>query len=103
MAQLAHILTANRLRDGEVVYGRGGAWTSVLAEAELFADKTSAAAALKAADGSVKDQIVVSPYLFEARIENGVLRPVKEREIIRAAGPTVRTDLGKQAGDHVPV
>ncbi len=46
---------------------------------------------------------MVSPYLFEARIEDGAIRPVKEREIIRAAGPTVRTDLGKQASDHVPV
>ena len=31
-------------------------------------------------------------------MKNGKIRPVKEREIIRAAGPTVRPDLGKQAG-----
>jgi uncharacterized protein DUF2849 len=100
MAQLPQILTANRLRDGEVVYWRGGTWTTSLAEAEIFSEKASADAALKAADGSVKDRIVVAPYLFEIRADG---RPVKEREIIRAAGPTVRTDLGKQAGGHVPV
>ncbi|MGO9361700.1 MAG: DUF2849 domain-containing protein [Xanthobacteraceae bacterium] len=103
MAQLIHILTANRLRDGEVVYGRAGAWTRTLAEADMFADKETADAALKAADAAVNERIVVAPYLFEAHIEGGVICPVKEREIIRAAGPTVRTDLGKQANDHVPV
>ncbi|MGB8366048.1 MAG: DUF2849 domain-containing protein [Rhizomicrobium sp.] len=103
MAQLAHILTANRLSDGEVVYGRAGTWTGLLTDADIFVDKASANAALKAADAAVKERVVVSPYLFEARIEDGAIRPVKEREIIRAAGPTVRTDLGKQASDHVPV
>jgi len=31
------------------------------------------------------------------REQDGKIRPVKEREIVRAAGPSVRTDLGKQA------
>jgi hypothetical protein len=30
-------------------------------------------------------------------VQNGTIHPVKEREIIRAAGPTVRPDTGKQA------
>lgn len=103
MAQPSFILTANRLREGEVAYWRAGAWTAHLADAEVFADRKSADAALKAADAAVKDRIVVAPYLFEVRVEGGSIRPVKEREIIRAAGPTVRTDLGKQAKDHVSV
>ena len=41
----------------------------------------------------VARNLVVNPYLFETR--NG--QPVTEREIIRAAGPTMRSDLGKQA------
>jgi len=32
----------------------------------------------------------------------GRVRPVEERELIRAAGPTIRRDVGKQAR-HVPV
>jgi hypothetical protein len=32
------------------------------------------------------------------REANGKIVPVKEREIIRAAGPSVRPDTGKQAG-----
>jgi hypothetical protein len=99
MSKLAQILTANRLRDGEVVYWRDGAWVSSLAEAGLLADKEAADEALKRAAASVADRVVVSPYLFELRPDG---RPVKEREIIRAEGPSVRRDLGKQAR-HVPV
>jgi hypothetical protein len=101
MAALVQILTANRLRDGEVVYWRGGVWVGVLADAESFADDTAAEAALAAAAASVKDRIVVNPYLFDARVDACGLHPVKEREVIRAAGPTVRLDLGKQSDPHV--
>ena len=41
---------------------------------------------------------VLEPYLFEAIEDEAVgFRPVSVREIIRAKGPTVRLDLGKQA------
>lgn len=103
MAQPAQILTANRLRDGEVVYRRGENWTTTLPEADIFPDKPAAEAALKAADAFVQARLVVAPYLFDVRVEGGTIRPIKEREIIRAAGPTIRRDLGKQASDHVPV
>lgn len=102
MAELGHILTANRLRDGEVVYGRGRDWVVRLDEAEIYAAKPAAEAALKAAQKAVDDRLVVNPYLFDVRREAGALRPVKERELIRAAGPSVRQDVGKQAR-HVPV
>jgi hypothetical protein len=102
MAHPDQALTANRLRDGEVVYWSAGRWVMSLPEAEVFADKDGAAAALKAAGTSVVDRIVVNPYLFDVRRDGAVIRPMKERELIRAAGPTVRSDLGKQAR-HVPV
>jgi len=92
------ILTANRLTDGAVTYWRSGRWVEALAEAEILADGTTAKAALDAAKVSVADRAVVNPYLFEVRIEGGHAVPAKEREIIRAAGPSVRGDLGKQAG-----
>ncbi len=103
MAASAQILTANRLRDGEVVYRRGEGWTTMLAEADILADKAHAARVLKDADRAVRDRLIVSPYLFEVRLDGDVVRPVTEREIIRAAGPTVRRDLGKQADNDVPV
>ena len=102
MATPVHILTANRLRDGEVVYWRQGGWTAAFDEAERFVDPVLAKAALAAAEGSARDRLVVKPYLFEARTDGTGMHPVKEREIIRAAGPTVRRDLGKQAL-HVPL
>jgi len=103
MAQTDQILTANRLRDGEVVYWVAGRWVTALDEAEVFQDDPAAEAALKAADASVQDRTVVNPYLFDVRREAGALRPVKEREIIRAAGPSVRRDLGKQSTEAFDV
>jgi Protein of unknown function (DUF2849) len=103
MTHANQILTANGLRDGEVVYWAQGQWVTVLDKAEVFKDDPAAKAALKAAAASVEDRTVVNPYLFDVRVEAGVLRPVKEREIIRAAGPSVRRDLGKQSTEAFDV
>ena len=102
-APALQVLTANRLADGEVVYWRAGAWVEGFGEAEIFAAKDAADAALKAAAQSVADRVVVNPYLFAVKDESGKVRPIEEREIIRAAGPTVRTDLGKQAFEALDV
>ena len=100
MSKLAQILTANRLRDGEVVYWRDGAWVLSLAEAARLGDKDAADAALKLAGADVADRVVVSPYLFPVGVESGRVRAIEEREIVRSEGPSVRRDLGKQAA-HV--
>jgi hypothetical protein len=97
MAKAPQVLTANRLRDGEVVYWHGGEWANSLSAAEIFDEEEPANSALADAGASVKARLVVNPYLFPVRIEGGDVRPVEEREIIRAAGPTIRRDLGKQA------
>ena len=102
MAQSDQVLTANRLRDGEVVYRSGAAWTTELSGADIFADQATANAALAAAADAVRDRLVVNPYLFAIRRDAHGIRPVEEREIIRARGPSVRRDVGKQAG-HVPL
>jgi hypothetical protein len=96
------MLTANRLRDGDVVYWRAGGWVQAFGEAEVFDAEADADTALDAAKKSVAENVVVNPYLFEVRQEEGGITPVKEREIIRAAGPTVRGDLGKQAQGLTP-
>ncbi|MEY4964997.1 MAG: hypothetical protein RL274_580 [Pseudomonadota bacterium] len=101
MAQQNHgpqMLTANRLRDGDVLYRKSDGWVLVLADGDVFADQAGADAALAEAQAEMARNEFVAPYLFEVRVVNGVTQPVKEREIIRAAGPTVRADLGKQAG-----
>ena len=91
------MLTANRLRDGEVLYRKGNGWALQLADADVYADQSSADAALAAAQGELKQNDFVAPYLFEVRTDGGKVTPVKEREIIRAAGPTVHPHTGKQA------
>jgi hypothetical protein len=97
-APLPQMLTSNRLRDGVVLWWKDGAWTETLADGQIFADQASADAALAAAQADIKANKVVAAYLFDVREKDGKIVPVKEREIIRAAGPSVRTDTGKQAG-----
>ena len=91
------VLTASRLVDGDVVYWRSGRWTEALTEADVFASEAEAAAALVQAQRFVADNVVVNAYLFDVREAPGGVRPLKEREIIRALGPSVRRDIGKQA------
>jgi hypothetical protein len=94
------MLTANCLRQGAVIYWNKGGWVTEFTQGEVFANPAEANAALAAADKFVTENRVVAPYLFEVRREKDKIRPVKEREIIRGAGPSVRTDTGKQSG-HV--
>ena len=47
--------------------------------------------------------LVVDPYAVAVEIRNGHVVPKALREAIRAAGPTVRRDLGKQAEGHAPL
>ena len=102
MADASQVLTANRLRDGAVVYWRARDWVEAVGDAEVFSRKADADEAVKAAQPAVAARLVVNPYLFTVHEYDGQHRPVEEREIIRAAGPTVRRDLGKQAR-HVPL
>lgn len=92
------MLTANVLRQGDVVYWNDGDWVPRMEAGEVFTDPAKATEALAAAQTSLPLNKVVAPYLFDVRIEHGQIRPVKEREIIRAAGPTVHKHTGKQAG-----
>ncbi len=96
------ILTANRLRTGEVLYWKNHAWVERLAEAEVFSDDAAAETALAEAQAFVAANDVISPYLFEVRRDKDGLKPAREREIIRSLGPSVRPDTGKQAR-HVPL
>ena len=98
MATPAKAVTANRLNDGEVVYlDATGNWAESLEESKFVTEKGEAADPLALGERSVAERVVLDPYLFDVTIENDVVTPVKKREYIRANGPTVRLDLGKQA------
>jgi hypothetical protein len=94
---MPQVLTANRLKIGEVVYWNKDGWVPRFDQAQILSDAEGETALKGAADWVLKCE-VVTPYLFEVRDRGGHSVPVKVREAIRAAGPTVRPDLGKQAG-----
>ena len=92
------VVTANRLRDGEVVYlAPDGAWSERLDGAAAATGDEEQAALETAAGRAVTARLVVGPYLMPVELEGGRPRPVSQRERIRALGPSVRLDLGKQA------
>jgi hypothetical protein len=92
------LVTANRLRDGIVVFlTRSGEWSEIIDDAALALEPQAAAALESRAKDSEKATIVTGPYLVDAERLNGRVRAAHIRERLRALGPTVRTDLGKQA------
>lgn len=98
--EIRQILTANRLKDGLVVFlGEGDAWTPWMAEA-VVARSADHAARLEAKGGEhAKRNQVVAPYLVDVVEDGGRLRAAHIREHLRTLGPSVRTDLGKQAAE----
>lgn len=95
-------LTANRLIDGEVVWlGRSGTWVETLAAARLLETPEAIAEAEAAGAEAEAARLIVEPYLIDLVREEGEIVPVRFREKIRARGPTVRQDLGKQARREV--
>lgn len=91
-------ITANRLRDGQVVYLReDDSWSEHIQDSIVADSDELAKALLELGARAVEQHIVVDPYLFAVEVENGKVRPLGQRETIRAAGPSVRTDLGYQA------
>lgn len=94
----AQAITGNRLIDGVVVYRTAdGAWSPTFGDATVFAVGTDADGALAEAKDDIARRLVVGVYLFEVDQREGGLEPVRVREVIRAKGPSIRTDLGKQA------
>jgi hypothetical protein len=87
------VVTANRLRDGAVVYRTlNGAWSTDLEHAAVVAT-TPAATELLAA--SVADDIAaVGAYVAPVRLgPDGRPQPGNLRESIRRAGPTIELPI----------
>ncbi|MEP4293371.1 MAG: DUF2849 domain-containing protein [Rhizobiaceae bacterium] len=90
--------TANNLLDGEAVWlGHNGAWVKSVEAAKVFATEAERQIAADIAARADAENLVVEPYEIEVGLEAGQVTPVKFRERIRAAGPTMRLDLGKEA------
>jgi hypothetical protein len=100
---MQEMITANRLPDGLVVFLDAQAgWTEDFHRAAILEDAATKAKALADAAAAVEANLVVDPYPIELELRAGHLAPKALRERIRATGPTVRTDLGKQAEGFAP-
>lgn len=93
-----HAVTANRLLDGEPVYLTAAHdWSEQVSDAAIADGKNEGEALMAVAARAIADRLVVGAYLFTVDAADGVAVPVSVREQIRARGPTVRPDLGKQS------
>ncbi len=103
------VITANRLREGDVVYlTEGAGWTARLTEAHAVQTADEERALLAAADREVAKQLVIGPYAMPVEASELGLRPVSRRETIRAQGgpsPLSDTEYRSRQGvdGHVSV
>jgi hypothetical protein len=90
------IVTANRLRDGAIVYYTAAhTWVEAFGASKPLHDETEAKAMLEAAGLDVKAQLVVGPYLAAVQETPEGLKPASARERIRASRlPSVAPDQG---------
>jgi sulfite reductase (NADPH) hemoprotein beta-component len=82
-------VTANRLRDGAVVYlGARDEWTTEFRALRTARDDAGAAALLATAQRAIAAAVVVGAYLIAVDETPKGLRPASLRERTRAEGPS---------------
>jgi len=87
------VVTANRLREGDVVYlTPTGKWSLHLNESWTSEDPKVIDQMLERAQADVAARLIIGPYAMPVAEIDGILQPLSTREAIRAAGPTVRAD-----------
>lgn len=100
MTLLAHPvgITANRLDNGGAVWMNASLeWTHSFQGLAIFKTVEARDAALARALQTEAENTVVEPYEIEISITDSQPSPVRFREKIRTAGPTVRAEHGYQA------
>ena len=90
------IVTANRLKDGVVVYlAAGTTWSKRVEDSRIAIEDSEGEKLMEEAVQAVAARKIVDPYLIEITQKSGAIIPVRYREVIRAVGPSVRPDLCK--------
>lgn len=93
------ILIASDLREGDVVFWSREGWTRDHRAALVAADAAAATALEAKGKADIVANRVVDVYLADVSVgADGAPQPLHYREKMRAQGPSVRLDLGKQAG-----
>jgi Protein of unknown function (DUF2849) len=88
------VLTANRLGDGIVVFlDFEGAWSEGLAEAVVARSPDEVRALQDRGTYDAEHNLVVEPYLVEVGETAGGLVPIRYRERVRVAGPSILDDV----------
>jgi uncharacterized protein DUF2849 len=99
---MSEVISANRLVDGVVVFLAASGWVEDFAQAAVHEDEQATKAAMVIAKEDEARNVVVEPYPVVVEMRAGHYAPKAFREAIRAAGPTTRPDLGKQAQGQSP-
>ena len=90
------VVTANRLRDGVILYlAANDRWTEFLADAAIADGDTDEKRLLAIAADDVAARRVVGPYAFDVTVGEAGPQAISQRERIRARGPSVRPDLAR--------
>ena len=71
----------------------GEDWAPAIAAGTVIEDVAEAERLMAVAKRHEGECRVIDPVLIEVEIKDGKPRPVAIREVVRAFGPTVRTDL----------
>jgi hypothetical protein len=88
------VLTANRLGDGIVVFlDFEGAWSENIAEAVIARSPDEVRALQDRGTYDAEHNLVVEPYLVEVRETAGGFVPIRYRERVRVAGPSILDDV----------
>lgn len=83
-------ITANRLRDGRVVFRTpSGSWSLDVADSAIETDEAAANAVIASVNANANEQDVVEVYAVEMNLSGKTPRPARLREAIRALGPTI--------------
>jgi Protein of unknown function (DUF2849) len=90
------VITANRTRDGAVVYRHAEGWTTNLGDAAVVVDAAGAQTLMAAA--AADDLGAIGPYIAPVQVlTGGQVRPGNLRERIRVGGPTIELPLAAKA------
>jgi hypothetical protein len=93
------VVTANRTRDGAVVYRHAEGWTTNLGDAAIVTDAAGAQKLMAAA--AADDLGAIGPYIAPVQVLSGQgtkeVRPGNLRERIRVAGPTIALPIAAKA------
>jgi len=96
---MQQMVIANRLSDGIVVFlAAGDAWVTSIEDGAVIEGDADAERALEVAKRQELECLVVDPSLIEVELTEGRPKPKAIRELIRAFGPTVGTEV--EAGER---